>query len=197
MISSFQKVCFPGAQIPRCGFRISRPGFQIPQANSFRISDSMRKCFLGSGIQITLHGMMLKNLDTVCFAPISKEVTQEKKSKVHFIKVHAPWEVLLFYAEEMSFRAPLEVCHFSVFVNINISLIVTLSSSSGFKLATSTFVLSILEFIFIPTSHKHCAFTIIFTYVHFGNLSLFARYAMLMRPRNLKAVANKSYIAQG
>ena len=31
---------------------------------------------------------------------------------------------------------------------------------SGFKLATSTFVLSILQFIFIAASHKHCAFTI-------------------------------------
>ena len=31
---------------------------------------------------------------------------------------------------------------------------------SGFKLAISTFMLSILEFIFIATSHKHCAFTI-------------------------------------
>ena len=29
----------------------------------------------------------------------------------------------------------------------------------GFKLATNTFVLSILEFIFIATSHKHCTFT--------------------------------------
>ena len=39
------------------------------------------------------------------------------------------------------------------------------------------------------TSHKHCAFTI--TYVPFGNLSLFASYTMLMRPRNLKTAANK------
>ena len=31
---------------------------------------------------------------------------------------------------------------------------------SGFKLATSTFLLSILELHFIATSHKHCAFTI-------------------------------------
>ena len=31
---------------------------------------------------------------------------------------------------------------------------------SGFKLATSTFVLSILEFIFIATFHKHCVFTL-------------------------------------
>ena len=33
---------------------------------------------------------------------------------------------------------------------------------NGFKLATSTFVLSILEFIFTAASHKHCAFTIIY-----------------------------------
>ena len=30
---------------------------------------------------------------------------------------------------------------------------------SGFKLATSTFVLSILMFILIATSHSYCAFT--------------------------------------
>ena len=40
---------------------------------------------------------------------------------------------------------------------------------SDFKLATSTSVLSILEFIFIATSHKHCAFTI--TYVFLGTLA--------------------------
>ena len=34
----------------------------------------------------------------------------------------------------------------------------------------------ILEFIFIATSHKYCTFTI--TYVLFGNLSLFASYAL-------------------
>ena len=38
-----------------------------------------------------------------------QEVTQDKKVKLHFIKCHAPWEVLLFYAEELNFRAPLEV----------------------------------------------------------------------------------------
>ena len=37
---------------------------------------------------------------------------------------------------------------------------------SGFKLAICLFVQSILEFIFIATSHKHCTFTII--YVRFG-----------------------------
>ena len=43
---------------------------------------------------------------------------------------------------------------------------------SGFKLATSTIVLSILKFVFIASSHKHYAFTI--TYICFGKLSLFA-----------------------
>ena len=55
-------------------------------------------------------------------------------------------------------------------------------------------LLSILEFIFISTSHKHCAFTI--TYVRFGNLSLFTSCAMLMRPRNLKTAVNKIYRRQ-
>ena len=47
--------------------------------------------------------------------PILKrqEVTQDKKVKLHFIKCHAPWEVLLFYAEELNFRAPLEVRNLS------------------------------------------------------------------------------------
>ena len=58
-------------------------------------------------------------------------------------------------------------------------------------IATSTLILCYLylTLIFIATSHKHCAFTI--TYVRFGNPSLFASYAMLMRPRNLKTAANK------
>ena len=51
---------------------------------------------------------------------------------------------------------------------------------TGFKFATRR----LLEFIFIATSHKHCAFTI--TYIRFGNLSLFASYAMLMRPEKAK-----------
>ena len=41
----------------------------------------------------------------------------------------------------------------------------------------------------MATSHKQSAFTI--TYVRVGNLSLFASYAMLMRPRNLKTAANE------
>ena len=38
---------------------------------------------------------------------------------------------------------------------------------SGFKLATSTFVLSILEFIVIATFHKHCTFNITYNMFYF------------------------------
>lgn len=37
-----------------------------------------------------------------------EEISGEAEMKTHFIKVHVPWEVLLFYAEELSFRAPLQ-----------------------------------------------------------------------------------------
>ena len=70
-----------GLRIPRTGFKIpprwvpnskkslfrdsgfldmdsefQRVGFRIPQSNIFRIPDSTSKCFLDSGIRITLHG---------------------------------------------------------------------------------------------------------------------------------------------
>ncbi|XP_048580920.1 anoctamin-7 isoform X2 [Nematostella vectensis] len=38
-----------------------------------------------------------------------EEITQDQTIKLHFVKVHVPWEVLLFYAEELNFRAPLEL----------------------------------------------------------------------------------------
>ncbi|XP_031568304.1 anoctamin-7-like isoform X2 [Actinia tenebrosa] len=37
-----------------------------------------------------------------------EEISQDEKGKIHFIKCHVPWEVMLFYAEELSFRAPLK-----------------------------------------------------------------------------------------
>ena len=40
--------------------------------------------------------------------------------------------------------------------------------------------------LFIP--HQHCAFTS--NYVLFGNLSLFASYAMLIRPKQLSTAAS-------
>jgi anoctamin-7 len=34
---------------------------------------------------------------------------ESEKKMVHFLKVHAPWDVLCYYAEDMSMRAPLQV----------------------------------------------------------------------------------------
>ena len=59
---------------------------------------------------------------------------------------------------------------------------------SDFKLATSTSVLSILEFFY---SHIPQALRFYHYLCFFGNFSLFASYAMLMRPRNLKTAAIK------
>ena len=47
----------------------------------------------------------------------------------------------------------------------------------------------LLTFIFIATFHQHYAFTT--SYVLFGKLSLFANYAMQMKPKYLKTAANK------
>ena len=52
---------------------------------------------------------------------------------------------------------------------------------SGFKLATSTFVLSILELIFIATSHKHCPFTITLKTRLMKMFSAFARRKIMGR----------------
>ena len=51
---------------------------------------------------------------------------------------------------------------------INKCLFTAISTVNYFSLATCTFVISILEFIFIATSHKHCAFTLLkkFTIVY-------------------------------
>ena len=38
-----------------------------------------------------------------------KEKSATKKGQLHFIKVHVPWEVMLFYAEELNFKGPLKV----------------------------------------------------------------------------------------
>lgn len=43
---------------------------------------------------------------------VFKETVDDKSGKVHFIKCHCPFEVLRYYAEELSFKAPLEVSYF-------------------------------------------------------------------------------------
>jgi len=37
-----------------------------------------------------------------------EETSTTKKGTLHFIKVHVPWEVMLFYAEELNFKGPLK-----------------------------------------------------------------------------------------
>ncbi|XP_057304531.1 anoctamin-7-like isoform X4 [Hydractinia symbiolongicarpus] len=39
---------------------------------------------------------------------MEEELADDKSTKVHFIKCHCPFEVLKYYAEELSFKAPLE-----------------------------------------------------------------------------------------
>ncbi|TSR39555.1 Pleckstrin homology domain-containing family M member 2 [Bagarius yarrelli] len=40
---------------------------------------------------------------------LEKEETSSAKKTVHYLKLSAPWEVLVFYAEELCLRAPLQV----------------------------------------------------------------------------------------
>ncbi|XP_062316528.1 anoctamin-7 [Osmerus eperlanus] len=39
---------------------------------------------------------------------VEKEVTSSEKKTIHYLKLNAPWEVLLYYAEELCLRAPLQ-----------------------------------------------------------------------------------------
>ena len=48
-------------------------------------------------------------LTELIFYFINKEKSATKKGQLHFIKVHVPWEVMLFYAEELNFKGPLKV----------------------------------------------------------------------------------------
>ncbi|XP_052832861.1 anoctamin-7 [Octopus bimaculoides] len=56
---------------------------------------------------------------------LEEEIIKSEKKDMHHIKIHAPWEVLCYYAEDLSFRAPLQkygkeanaislCCHFMV-----------------------------------------------------------------------------------
>ena len=43
-----------------------------------------------------------------CNPHLQEETANEKKT-INFLKLSAPWEVLVFHAEEMCIRAPLQV----------------------------------------------------------------------------------------
>ena len=40
---------------------------------------------------------------------IEEDVVESEKKIITYYKIHAPWNALLFYAEELNFRAPLQV----------------------------------------------------------------------------------------
>ncbi|XP_029974519.1 anoctamin-7 [Salarias fasciatus] len=49
----------------------------------------------------------VENLESVGLL-MEKEETANEKKTIHFLKLHAPWDVLVFYAEELCLRAPLQ-----------------------------------------------------------------------------------------
>ncbi|KAF7645422.1 hypothetical protein LDENG_00204830 [Lucifuga dentata] len=49
----------------------------------------------------------LQNLESAGLV-MEKEETANEKKTIHFLKLSAPWDVLVFYAEELSLRAPLQ-----------------------------------------------------------------------------------------
>lgn len=48
-------------------------------------------------------------LVTISVVDLLQEKSTTKVGTLHFIKVHVPWEVMLFYAEELNFKGPLKV----------------------------------------------------------------------------------------
>ena len=38
-----------------------------------------------------------------------QDAIESEKKIIYYIKIHAPWDVLCFYAEDLSMRAPLQV----------------------------------------------------------------------------------------
>ena len=40
---------------------------------------------------------------------IEEDIVESEKKIITYYKLHAPWNALIFYAEELNFRAPLQV----------------------------------------------------------------------------------------
>ncbi|XP_011619642.1 anoctamin-7 isoform X1 [Takifugu rubripes] len=49
----------------------------------------------------------VRNLESAGLLTEKEETTNESRT-IHFLKLNVPWEVMVFYAEELSFRAPLQ-----------------------------------------------------------------------------------------
>ena len=64
------------------------PGFQIPQANVSWIPDSTSKCFLDSGIQITLYGASSKSLGAYINFMVKLQIIQNGKMLVFWNNCH-------------------------------------------------------------------------------------------------------------
>ena len=72
-----------------------------------------KKRFLGNLSKI---GLLM---ETVCFVfdgekqlkflSCIKDVRESDRSLVYFIKIHIPWSLMLKYAEDLNFRAPIRV----------------------------------------------------------------------------------------
>ncbi|RWS30402.1 anoctamin-7-like isoform X9, partial [Leptotrombidium deliense] len=58
-----------------------------------------------------LQKMGLEMEEEILTAKSSHSGTGDKTTKIHFIKISAPWHVLVNYAEELSMRAPLQAHH--------------------------------------------------------------------------------------
>ena len=43
------------------------------------------------------------------FYCLLQETTELKDKSIHYFKLHAPWNVLCFYAEDLLMKVPLEV----------------------------------------------------------------------------------------
>lgn len=53
----------------------------------------------------TMYGTML----FLMIFSLPQEESSSVKKTIHYLKLHAPWDVLVYYAEELCLRAPLQV----------------------------------------------------------------------------------------
>ncbi|XP_067873456.1 anoctamin-7 isoform X2 [Heterodontus francisci] len=54
-----------------------------------------------------LRNTFVKNLQNVGLL-MEEDITVSEKKSIHYLKLNAPWDVLVYYAEELSLRAPLQ-----------------------------------------------------------------------------------------
>lgn len=57
---------------------------------------------------LLINAVDLQYWSRCCLSSLQEETANEKKT-IYFLKVSAPWDVLVYYAEELCVRAPLQV----------------------------------------------------------------------------------------